>query len=147
MLAGAGTYLPGTRYTLLTATGGVTGQFTNLQTATNLAFLTPSLSYDANAVFLNLNGATIATIAPDGTVVTTPVTFPSVAFSHNQAGDRGRHSIARGPTTRSTAVLTHTALAARAAFDAPSGEVHASAVTAGSRTLRLERDAISAGCR
>ena len=41
-----------TTYTIVTATGGVTGTYTGL--TSNLAFVTPSLSYDANNVFLTL---------------------------------------------------------------------------------------------
>ncbi|MGY2051661.1 autotransporter domain-containing protein [Methylobacterium sp. JK268] len=50
--AGEGTYTPNLRYTLISATGGITGQFSSLQTSTNLAFLTPSLSYDNNTISL-----------------------------------------------------------------------------------------------
>ena len=41
-----------TTYTIVTATGGVTGTYQGL--TSNLAFVTPSLSYDANNVFLTL---------------------------------------------------------------------------------------------
>ena len=41
-----------TTYTIVTATGGVTGTYSGL--TSNLAFVTPSLSYDANNVFLTL---------------------------------------------------------------------------------------------
>ncbi|RZJ25812.1 MAG: autotransporter domain-containing protein [Haliea sp.] len=50
--AGAGSYQANTRYTLLNATGGVTGTFGAV--TSSLAFLTPSLAYDANNVFLSL---------------------------------------------------------------------------------------------
>src|SRR5262245_29977106 len=43
VLAQSGTYARQTRYTILTASGGVDGQFTDV--ASNLAFLTPLLSY------------------------------------------------------------------------------------------------------
>jgi outer membrane autotransporter protein len=52
VLAGAGSYSLTTRYTILNAAGGRTGAFDGV--STNLAFLTPSLAYDANNVFLTL---------------------------------------------------------------------------------------------
>ncbi len=48
----AGTYARNTTYTILTATTGVTGTYTSV--TSNFAFLTPSLTYDANDVFLTL---------------------------------------------------------------------------------------------
>lgn len=50
--ASAGSYQRNTTYTILNATGGVTGAFSAV--TSNLAFLTPSLAYDANNVFLTL---------------------------------------------------------------------------------------------
>ncbi|UYN93529.1 MAG: autotransporter domain-containing protein [Enhydrobacter sp.] len=52
VLAASGTYGPSTTYTILNATGGVTGTFSSV--TSNLAFLAPSLGYDANNVFLTL---------------------------------------------------------------------------------------------
>ena len=50
--AAAGTYGLSTTYTILTATGGVTGAF--ISATSNFIFLTPTLNYDANAVTLTL---------------------------------------------------------------------------------------------
>jgi uncharacterized protein with beta-barrel porin domain len=50
--AGSGTYNPSTTYVLLTSSGGVTGQFAGV--TSNLAFLSPLLTYDANDVYLSL---------------------------------------------------------------------------------------------
>ncbi len=50
--AQSGTYARNTTYTILTATGGVSGAYSNV--TSNFAFLTPSLSYNANNVFLTL---------------------------------------------------------------------------------------------
>ncbi|MBV8190899.1 MAG: autotransporter outer membrane beta-barrel domain-containing protein, partial [Alphaproteobacteria bacterium] len=47
-----GTYARKTTYTILNAAGGVNGSFSGV--TSNLAFLTPSLSYDANNVYLLL---------------------------------------------------------------------------------------------
>ncbi len=52
VLALAGTYRPNSTYTLISAAGGVIGKFD--RTTSNLAFLTPSLSYDANNVYISL---------------------------------------------------------------------------------------------
>ena len=52
VLAQNGTYARQTRYTILTASSGVSGMFSGV--TSNFAFLTPSLSYDANDVFLSL---------------------------------------------------------------------------------------------
>ncbi|TAJ90082.1 MAG: autotransporter outer membrane beta-barrel domain-containing protein [Reyranella sp.] len=52
VLALAGTYRPNSTYTLISAAGGVVGKFD--RTTSNLAFLTPSLSYDANNVYVSL---------------------------------------------------------------------------------------------
>lgn len=52
--AGAGDWQPSTRYTVLQATGGFDGtRFASA--ATNLAFLSPSLSYDDQHVYLSLD--------------------------------------------------------------------------------------------
>jgi outer membrane autotransporter protein len=50
--AASGTYQRNTTYTILTATGGRTGTYSGV--TSNFAFLTPSLSYSANSVMLNL---------------------------------------------------------------------------------------------
>src|SRR5262249_26300283 len=68
VLAQSGTYARQTRYTILTARGGVDGQFTDV--TSNLAFLTPLLSYDPNNVFL--------------TLIRKDITFASVAQTPNQ---------------------------------------------------------------
>jgi autotransporter-associated beta strand protein len=54
VLPAAGGYGRSTRYTILTATGGVIGTYGNVSLA-NSAFLVPSLSYDANNVFLTVD--------------------------------------------------------------------------------------------
>ena len=52
VLAQNGTYARKTTYTILTAAGGVSGAYSSV--TSNFAFLTPSLTYDTNNVFLNL---------------------------------------------------------------------------------------------
>jgi fibronectin-binding autotransporter adhesin len=52
VLALAGTYRPNSTYTLISASGGVVGTFD--RTTSNLAFLSPTLSYDTNNVYISL---------------------------------------------------------------------------------------------
>jgi outer membrane autotransporter protein len=52
VVAVSGSYSPTTTYTIVNATGGVSGTYSTVNS--NFAFLTPSLSYDANNVFLTL---------------------------------------------------------------------------------------------
>ncbi len=52
VLAQSGSYARNTTYTILNATGGVSGAYSGV--SSNFAFLTPSLSYDANNVYLFL---------------------------------------------------------------------------------------------
>ena len=52
LVAAPGNYGTSTTYTILNATGGRTGTYSGV--SSNFAFLTPSLSYDANNVFLTL---------------------------------------------------------------------------------------------
>ncbi|HEY4165224.1 MAG TPA: autotransporter domain-containing protein [Reyranella sp.] len=65
VLAAGGTYGHTTTYTILNATGGVTGTFAGV--SSNFAFLTPSLSYDADDAFLTLtlNGFTFNQLTPN----------------------------------------------------------------------------------
>ncbi|WP_238263141.1 autotransporter-associated beta strand repeat-containing protein, partial [Methylobacterium mesophilicum] len=51
-VAGAGAWAPRTRYTILTAAGGVQGRFAGV--SSSFAFLTPFLGYEPNAVTLTL---------------------------------------------------------------------------------------------
>jgi outer membrane autotransporter protein len=121
IVAAAGTYGTSSSYTILTATGGVTGKFDTA--ASNFVFLTPSLSYGANAVTL-----TLAQAPPPTPATPTPapiVTFPSVAVTPNQvASSTALQAGGSGPLF--LAVLNSTSVAdALAAFDASSGEIHA----------------------
>lgn len=111
VLAGAGTYAPSTQYTILTTTGGRTGTFSSV--SSNLAFLTPSLSYNANTVYL--------------TMARNDINFAAVGTTRNQSGTgAGAESTGWGNPVYN-AILNLSAPQARAAFDQLSGEVHASA--------------------
>jgi outer membrane autotransporter protein len=125
VLGAAGNYSSSTSYTILSATGGVTGTFAGV--TSNLAFLNPSLTYDANNVNLLL--------ARNST------SFSSVGITPNQiAAGGGVESLGAGNAVKN-AVLNLSAPQARYAFDQLSGEVHASVKTALIEDSRFPRDA------
>ncbi len=66
VLPEAGNYNLSTDYTILTAAGGLGGTTFN-SVSSSLAFLTPTLSYDANNVFLNLRRNDVSFSAVAGT--------------------------------------------------------------------------------
>jgi len=103
-------FKPFTQYTILTAGGGVSGQFASA--SNNYAFLNPSLVYEPNAVKLQL--------------LRNDVSFGSVGVTANQrAVASGAESTGPGhPVWNAIAVLS--ADQARAALDSLSGELHAS---------------------
>lgn len=125
-LAQSGTFAPQTAYTILTANGGITGTFADV--SSSLIFLAPTLSYDANDVFL--------------TFTRSRTTFPDVAETPNQraAASALQESSLTSPLV--IAVLNQSAAGARQAFDALSGEVHASAQTAMLDDSRYLREAV-----
>jgi autotransporter-associated beta strand protein len=74
--AASGSYTVGQRYTLMTATDGVSGTFASFTTPNLPSYLTGRLSYDANNVFLNLDASAItqslgADAPPNQTSITT----------------------------------------------------------------------------
>ncbi|MCJ2089588.1 autotransporter-associated beta strand repeat-containing protein [Methylobacterium sp. E-005] len=168
ILAGSGTYTPALRYTLLSASGGVIGTFTNLQTTSNLAFLTPSLSYDRNNVYLGFaQTAAVTTVASTGnqtgtatalngagpTVTTTTTASPTPATTTSVAANGtvtttmtnsgGTTTVVSTPAAQvATAVLNQTAPGAVQALNSLSGEVQASAITAQVQTAFLVQEAI-----
>lgn len=128
VLAANGVYNVNQRFTILTAAGGRTGTFSSLTTTTNLAFLNPYLTYDPNDVILAFrqNG----------------VGFPSVGNTMNQRDTAtGIQALGAGNPIYDT-VLGQSADGARAAFDAASGEIHASALAAAFEDSRLPRESI-----
>ncbi|QKC73434.1 autotransporter outer membrane beta-barrel domain-containing protein [Mesorhizobium loti] len=112
VLAGAGSYGPQTDYTILSATGGVSGTFANV--ISNFAFLDPSLSYDADNVYLRLHRNNIS--------------FASVGLGANQmATGGGAESLDSGNPLYDAILGLPATAAARDALDQLSGEIHASA--------------------
>ncbi|MDH7795539.1 MULTISPECIES: autotransporter domain-containing protein [unclassified Beijerinckia] len=125
VLAGSGTYALSTQYTILTATGGRTGTFGSV--SSDLAFVAPSLSYDANNVYL--------------TLVRNSIDFAAIGSTFNQrAAGAGVESLGWGGPIYN-AILNLSAPQARFAFDQLSGEVHASAKTVIVEDSRFLRDA------
>jgi outer membrane autotransporter protein len=125
VLAAAGNYGPATTYTILTATGGVTGTFANA--TSNLAFLTPTLTYDPNDVFLTL------------TRNTTP--FSSAAQTSNQRRTAAAlDALGTGPAFDAVALGSEEQ--ARRAFDLLSGEIHATGASAMLEESRYLREAV-----
>jgi outer membrane autotransporter protein len=123
VVAAPGVYGPSTVYTILTALGGVTGAFTDV--SDNSIFLDSSLSYTPNAVLLTLSR----------------IPFVSVAQTPNQAAVAS--ALDRGGGALALAIFNqNTAAGARQAFDALSGEVHASVQTALVEDSRYVRNAV-----
>lgn len=108
--AGAGTYQASTQYTILNAAGGRTGTFAGV--TSNLAFLTPSLGYDANNVFLTLARNDISF---SGVAITPNQIATSAALQNANAGATGDMSAVQ------TALTGLSAAQARAAYDSASG--------------------------
>src|SRR5262249_4406378 len=106
-------YARQTRYTILTANGGVTGTFAGV--TSNLAFLTPTLSYDPTDVFLPPTRNDIPSA--------------SGAQPPNQRAVAG--ALDRSPpfSPLVQAVVNLTGASALRAFDALSGEIHGSVQT------------------
>ena len=124
--AGMGNYTPNTQYTILTATGGVNGTFGGV--TTNFAFLTPTLSYDANNVYLNL--------------ALNNLNFAAVGNTPNQrSSGTGVEALGLSNSLVSK-ILTLSPEQARAAFDSLSGEIHPSIQTLLLNDNALLRDAI-----
>ncbi|WP_158811725.1 autotransporter domain-containing protein [Beijerinckia sp. L45] len=105
-----------TRVTILTATDGVSGQFAAATSSS--AFLTPTLSYDANDVFL--------------TLARNDVSFASVGATSNQravgqAIQNAANALVGGPANPNGAAILNNLIlgngaAARSTFDMLSGE-------------------------
>ena len=110
--AASGSYLPSTTYMIVSTTdpSGRSGTFSGV--TSNFAFLTPTLSYDANNVYLTLDK--------------TGIDFDSIGGTPNQrAAGRGVQALDGGNPVYD-AVLMLDIDGARDAFDQLSGEIHAS---------------------
>lgn len=114
-----------TPYTILTAAGGVTGQFDGASMAS--AFLTPILSDDLNNIYLTIQQS---------------ATFESAAMTPNQiATAQGTDSLPTSNPVWTAIAMLPDAPSAQFAFDQLSGEIHASAKTALLEDSRFAREA------
>jgi outer membrane autotransporter protein len=156
VLAQSGTFAPSTQYTILTAAGGLGGTTFGSVTS-NLAFLTPSLSYTANNVMLTLvtngsgggdtgggdtgGGGTGGGTGGGGTA-STGFGFASVTQTRNQ--NAVATALDGGPVSNPLiiAVLNQTVAGARQAFDALSGEVFGSVHNAQGQEAQFARSAM-----
>ncbi len=133
ILPEAGTYADATTYTILTATGGVTGQFDTTTIDANFAFLTPTLSADPNNIFLELRRA----IMPDAT----PVSFASVAETRNQRNlglALDNDQIVAGSELQEVIneIIVQSPQEARNSYEDLDGEVHAAGISANMLALQ-----------
>ncbi|UHC13739.1 autotransporter domain-containing protein [Methylobacterium currus] len=126
VLASSGNYSPRTGYTILSANAGVTGTFAGV--ASNLAFLTPTLRYQPGEVDLTLTRNDVA--------------FATIAQTRNQAAVANAVQGAgagAGIHARTVGLTTPEAVTA---FQALTGDSHASAVSASYETAFFVREAI-----
>ncbi len=126
VLAAPGTYDPRTRYTILTAGGGVQGQFAGV--TSNFAFLTPSLRYAPDAVDLTLTRNDRA--------------FSSIAQTRNQGSVADAVQAAGAGAALYGRTVGLSTPEARAAFGALTGDIHASAAGAQFETAFFVREAV-----
>lgn len=110
VLAANGIYAPSTVYTIVSTTTGRTGVFSGV--TSNFAFLAPTLTYDANNVYLTLDN--------------NGIDFDSIGGTPNQqAAGSGVQGLDPGDPIYD-AVLVLDIPGAQYAFDQLSGEIHAS---------------------
>lgn len=109
-VAASGDWQPSTRYTVLTAGNGISGNFSTV--GSDFAFLTPTLSYDANAVYL--------------TMARNLGSFADLGLTANQQQAAGAvEALGYGHAVYDAAVRLSSDEVIPA-FDSLSGEVHAS---------------------
>ena len=126
VLAQAGAYSPLHTYTILTSVGARQGEFDDV--ISNLAFLTPTLDYDDHNVFL--------TLAANGTA------FVDVARTPNERATAQALSQFPDSNPLFQNIIGQSVAGAQEAFDALSGEVHASVSGVLATDSRYVRDAI-----
>lgn len=128
----AGAYVPGARYTVLSAAGGVTGQFTLDSDPVISNFLSLTLDEDTKNVYVD---------------VTKSKSFASAGETPNQiATGQGLDSAAGSALITAILGLPSDA-AAQAAFDQLSGEIHASAKGMLVQDSHFLQDAVTARLR
>ncbi len=126
VVAGSGNYRPQTDYTILSAIGGVSGTFASV--TSNLAFLDPSLSYDAGNVYLRLRRNDIS--------------FAGIGQTPNQIAVGGPTEKLGWNSPVFDAVVNLSADQARDAFDQLSGDIQPSMRTTMLEDSRFVRGAV-----
>ncbi|MFC0282192.1 autotransporter domain-containing protein [Camelimonas abortus] len=126
VLADQGNYARRTRYVILSADGGVAGQFDGV--TSNMAFLTPSLQYDSASVTLQLDRNDLA--------------FGQTAWTASQFAVATAVERLGYGNPLYDAILFTSAGQARAGFDMMSGEIHAAWTTTAFTEAGLVRDAL-----
>ena len=142
VLAANGNYEPKTDYTIIqkNSAGSVTGKFASI--TSNYAFLTPRVAYDGgdgNDVVLTLLRTVVPSKSGSGSGY---LSFCSVAQTDNQCNVAT--ALDRFPTDDPLflAVLTQTVDGARQAFNALSGEIHATVPGVLADDSRYVREAV-----
>ncbi|WP_175712772.1 autotransporter outer membrane beta-barrel domain-containing protein, partial [Burkholderia ambifaria] len=127
VLANQASFQPSTTYTILSASSGVQGAFS--QVNSNYAFLMPTLSYDPNHVYLRL--------------VTNGTALPDVATTPNQRSVATAIGALGAGNTLYDKVLTTDAATARQAYSVLDGELQASLKSMLLLDSRYVRDAVT----
>ena len=125
--AAAGNYAAATTYRIVTSGEGISGTFASV--TTDLAFLTPELTYDADSVWLNLSRSTRSFADIDGLTLNQRAVAPAA------------EALGAGNAVHD-ALVAQTEDGARAGFDSLSGEIHASQATVLTQNAQLVRDAL-----
>lgn len=128
VLAQPGTYAPATTYIIVETTLGRSGTFSGA--TSNLAFLNPTLSYDLFNAYL--------------TLTRNDIQFSDAALTPNQEAVANAIETLAVTDPLVVALIGQSAPDARAAFDALSGEVHATIAGVLLNDSRFVRDAIFA---
>jgi len=134
VLADGGNYALATSYLIIDNDGvdAVAGPFASI--TSNLAFLTPTVDYASNDASLGADGNDVVL-----TLTRNDVNFTDVAETPNQSAVAGALNGLPANNPLVVAVFGQSADGARQAFDALSGEVHASVGTVLANDSRLTR--------
>ena len=130
-VAAGGTYHPGMEYTLVTATGGISGTFSTLTIVGSLGPTRPRLAYDADDVFLILDPNAL-----------TPILVGATPNERATAGGIDTSLLGGNAPAAFLALFNLTAPQINQALDALSGEIHASVKESAIDDTRFVRQAV-----
>jgi fibronectin-binding autotransporter adhesin len=128
-IAAGGTYIIGTQYTVLAASGGVSGTFSNISIVGNFGVTRPRIAYDANDVFVVLDPNAISPFLTNGTANQTHIAA---------AIDKGLAA----SNIDVIALFNLSGTALPVALDQLTGEIHASVQSALVEAGRFARHAV-----